>query len=48
MSVSELLLIVSFRQLTADQQTAIIDQLRILRSLLTQGQQPLHSGLKVA
>jgi hypothetical protein len=48
MSVSELLLIVSFRQLTIEQQTAFIDQLRILRSLFGQDQQPLHSGLKVA
>jgi hypothetical protein len=48
MTISELLLIVSFRQLTIAQQTAIIDQLRILRSVLTEVQQPLHRGLKVA
>jgi hypothetical protein len=48
MTISELLLIVTFRQLTIAQQTAIIDQLRILRSVLTEVQQPLHGGLKVA
>jgi hypothetical protein len=48
MTISELLLIVTFRQLTIAQQTAIIDQLRILRSVLTEVQQPLHRGLKVA
>jgi hypothetical protein len=48
MTINELLLIVSFRLLTAEQQLAFIDQLRILRSVLIEGQQSLHSGLKVA
>jgi hypothetical protein len=48
MTINELLLIVSFRLLTAEQQLAFIDQLRILRSVLIEGQQPLDSRLKVA
>jgi hypothetical protein len=48
MTISELLLIAAFRQLTAVQQAAIIDQLRIARSLLIKIEQPLNRRLKIA